>query len=617
MNRLRILLHSVYGLLFMLGLMGMPYCSYAQKSPDTDIALARQYMEQKEYDKAIPIFKKAYEFAPFDKNVYDAYLDALLMAGQYTDAEKLVSYMSEIRRGDPVMLVDLGRVLEAAGQRKKAEEQYETAVNKISGEDFRTRQLADAFVHTGQDKYAIKAYERARVLMQNPYLYATELALLYSKEGKTESAVNAMMDILIMQPHVLDDVKTSLLQITNGDEKKMALTQKLIAKRLAAQPDNPFWGELTTWIYTQKGDYQGAFVQITNLDKKLKEEGERVVQFSKSAFKDGQYGIALQGYEYVLAKGNASPMNENAREGKIAVLQAQLEQKRPVDEKLLKDLLKEYKDYFSEYPQHRTGALIRSYAMVQARYAHNVDTAISILEEAISAPNIKKEQLGLFKLDLGDYYLLQGKIWDASLIYSQVDKAFKEDVLGEEARFRNAKLAYYRGDFKWAQRQLAVLKASTSELIANDALYLSVLITENIPVDSNITPLLRFAAADLMLFQNKTKASDLLLDSIATTFPETPLQDDIYLLRSKIAEEDGRHADAIAFLEKILSEYGQDVLGDDAAFRLARLYDEVLKDKPKALQYYEMLVVEYPGSTYIQTARTRYHKLKSGKENTF
>src|SRR5690606_27702483 len=113
----------------------------------------------------------------------------------------------------------------------------------------------------------------------------------------------------------------------------------------------------------------------------------------------------------------------------------------------------------------------------------------------------------------------------------QVDKMYKQDMLGEEARFRNAKLAYYRGDFQWAQTQLTVLKSSTTELIANDALYLSVLITENTPPDSNITPLLRFAHADLLLFQNKTKEADLLLDSIATTFPENPLQDDILMLR--------------------------------------------------------------------------------------
>lgn len=576
-----------------------------------NIALARQYMQDKAYDKALPIFKQVYDQAPFDKGVYDEYLDALILAAKYDYAEELVAYMSKIRRDDPVMLVDMGRVFEASGKKKKADEQYELAITKISGEDFRTRQLADAFSKINNTAYTVKTYERARVMLQNPYLYATELALLYGKTGNTEQAVNAMMDVLVTQPNTMDDIKTSLLQVIDGDDKKMAVTQKQIAKRITAQPDNPYWIELLTWIYVQKGDYEGAWQQIVALDKKLKEEGERVINFSKGAANDGQYAIALKGYKYVMDKGSSGPMYEQAWDGRIQVLLHQLEGKRPVDQKILVELLKEYKTFLNEYPQYNTSPLVRDYAMVQARYAGNVDTAIVLLEQAIDAPNARREFVGESKLDLGDYYLLKDKVWDATLIYSQVDKTFKEDLLGEEARFRNAKLAYYRGDFKWAQTQLSVLKASTTELIANDALYLSVLITENIPADSNVTPLLRFAYADLLLFQNKTAVSDKLLDSISVAFPESALQDDIYMLRANIAIEEGRNTDAITYLEKILKDYAKDVLGDDAAFKLAVLYEDRLKDKAKAVQYYELLITEYPGSTYVQSARAKYQKLKS------
>jgi tetratricopeptide (TPR) repeat protein len=599
----------ISGIVLVLSMAG--YIPVLAQDASKNIALARQYMQDKEYDKALPIFKQIYDQAPFDKSVYDEYFDALMLAAKYEYAEELVTYMSKIRRDDPVMLVDMGKVFEASGKKKKAEEQYELAIAKISGEDFRTRQLADAFSKINNTEYAVKTYERARVMLQNPYLYATELALLYGKTGNTEQAVNAMMDVLVTQPNTMDDIKSSLLQVIDGDDKKIAITQKQISKRITAQPDNPYWIELLTWMYVQKGDYEGAWQQIIALDKKLKEEGERVVNFSKGAAKDNQYAIALKGYKYVMDKGSSGPMYEQAWDGRIQVLLSQLAEKRPVDQKILAELLKEYKTFLSEYPQYITSPLVRDYAMVQARYAGNVDTAIILLEQAINAPNARREFVGESKLDLGDYYLLKDKVWDATLIYSQVDKTFKEDLLGEEARFRNAKLAYYRGDFKWAQTQLSVLKASTTELIANDALYLSVLITENIPADSNLTPLLRFAYADLLLFQNKTAVSDKLLDSISVAFPESALQDDIYMLRANIATEEGRNTDAIAYLEKILKDYGKDVLGDDAAFKLAVLYEERLKDKVKAIQYYEMLITEYPGSTYVQTARVKYQKLKS------
>ncbi|RYF91715.1 MAG: hypothetical protein EOO00_07980 [Chitinophagaceae bacterium] len=220
---------------------------------------------------------------------------------------------------------------------------------------------------------------------------------------------------------------------------------------------------------------------------------------------------------------------------------------------------------------------------------------------------------GWAKLQLGDYYILTGKIWDASLAYSQVDKAFREDQLGEEARFRNAKLAYYRSDFEWAQGQLSVLKASTSELIANDAMYLSVLITENIPPDSVMTPLQRFAYADLLLFQNKDKEAEALLDSIAQAFPKHPLNDDILMLRSRLAVKHRDYKLALDYLRQVYEACKNcgkdDLLRDDALFRTADIYHHFLEQPVLAKQYYEQLILDFPGSTFVQTARQKLAEL--------
>jgi tetratricopeptide (TPR) repeat protein len=212
---------------------------------------------------------------------------------------------------------------------------------------------------------------------------------------------------------------------------------------------------------------------------------------------------------------------------------------------------------------------------------------------------------------MGDYHILLGSVWEASLLYSQVDKDFKEDMLGEEARFRNAKLSYYRGDFEWAQGQLSVLKASTSELIANDALYLSVLITENIPPDSNLVPLRRFAYADLLLFQNKDAEAEKLLDSITNVFPEHPLRDDILMQRARIAQKHLDYTKALDYLTQVSDKYGDDVLGDDAVFKAAEINYQYLQKKEDAKQLYEKLILTYPGSTFVQAARNRLNEMQA------
>lgn len=580
---------------------------------DKSLGLARQFVQNKEYEKAIPLFKQLYEQAPFDKSLYEEYLNTLLAARQFDTARELVSYMAKIRRGDPVMEIDMGRVFLAADKQKEANKRFEAALDLLQGDELVTKRMADAFEALDQLPFAIKTYEYSRRLMQNPYMFATELSILYGKTGATEAAINALLDIAMSQSSAMDEIKSSLSGIIEADNKKMALLQKAIAKRLAQVPHHPALTELNSWMYTRKGDYAAALTQIISLDKKLEEAGLRVMDFGRQAAAEHRPDIALQAFDYVLQNGQDHPYYTTAMEAKLNIWKQQLDKQRPIDAAAVHRLIAGYRTFLQQHPEYYTQPLIRDYARVVALYLHQPDTAIAYLQQALESPGMRKEMMGQSKLDMGDYYVLQGNVWEATLIYSQVDKAFKEDILGEEARFRNAKLAYYRGDFDWAQTQLSVLKASTTELIANDALYLSVLITENKDADSAQVALLRFAAADLLLFQHKTTASDKLLDSIATAFPKSALQDDIHMLRAGIATEEGRYEDAVGYLEQVLNNYGDDVLGDDAAYKLALLYDERWNDPGKAKKYYEMIVVDYPGSTYVQTARMRYQQLNQQK----
>jgi len=577
--------------------------------PPSRLGQARTLVENGDMESAIPIYKAIYDEAPFDKNIYSEYLQVLLNAKHYKDAEDLVQYMQKIRREDPALLIDLGRVQELAGNRKQAEQYYNQAVESAGKDEYSGRMLAAAFTAIQKDNYAIKVYEHLQKESGNPFQYATELAGLYASKGDVRNALSALIQVLELQPQALNDIKTSLLRITETDAAQKDAVQKEITKRLKKYPDNPVWNDLQNWLFMQYGEYDKALEQMIALDKRNNNQGARVYVYADIAAKEGRLNQAIKAYEYVLAFGSSSPLYQKALVESVQLQTQQLQERMPVDQQLLNLLLKKYDLLFREFPEYTAQPLRKDYAMLLARYAHQVDSAIQVLNELIQVPGLPKSLLAGSKLDLGDYYILEEKIWDASLMYAQVDKMYKQDMLGEEARFRNAKLAYYRGDFQWAQTQLTVLKSSTTELIANDALYLSVLITENTPPDSNITPLLRFAHADLLLFQNKTKEADLLLDSIATTFPENPLQDDILMLRAKIALQEGRQEDAISMMETVLNQYGDDVLGDDAAFQLAILYEKHLRDATKAMEYYEKLITLYPGSTYVQQARDAYRRL--------
>ena len=73
--------------------------------------------------------------------------------------------------------------------------------------------------------------------------------------------------------------------------------------------------------------------------------------------------------------------------------------------------------------------------------------------------------------------------------------------------------------FRPGTGQLNVLKSATSELVANDALKLSVFITENLGLDSVAEPMELFAAAELMFFQNRNNDALAVLKSLEEAYP--------------------------------------------------------------------------------------------------
>jgi len=575
---------------------------------------ARYYADQKNYGKAAETYKQLYEQMPLDAEIYQEYLSVLLADKNYKEAEKLVERQLKVKPYDQMLLVDLGKVYRAAGKDRKAEEQFEKAVHALNGDDLLTTKMANTFSEMKEDKWAIRTYEHATELLRNPFIYGNPLAKLYARAGEIEKAVNALLNIGPVHMPGVEDTKVTLLELVSANAKTIQLAQKALIKRINEQPENSWFSEILTWLYTQKNDWEGALIQIQALDERNKEGGQRLLEFARNATREKQYDIAVKALDAVTETGKENPLYAVAKAERMNVLMAQLQDNPKFTPEDVTRLSREYEQFFTEFPQYYNTETLRDYAMLEAQYAGNPGKAIALLEKAIAQPAARKEFAGWAKLQLGDYYILAGKIWDASLIYSQVDKAFREDLLGEEARFRNAKLAYYRNDFEWAQGQLSVLKASTSELIANDALYLSVLITENIPPDSNMVPLNRFAYADLLLFQNKDKEAEALLDSIAQAFPKHPLNDDILMLRSRLAVKHRDYNKALDYLKQVYDACKNcgkdDLLRDDALFRTAELYDTILKNPEEAKKFYELLIVDYPGSTYVQTARVKLAALK-------
>ncbi|MFN3875876.1 MAG: tetratricopeptide repeat protein, partial [Flavobacteriales bacterium] len=365
----------------------------------------------------------------------------------------------------------------------------------------------------------------------------------------------------------------------------------------------------------QQKDLTAALTQAKALDKRLDEGGARIIELARIAEANRDYGTAFKCYDYVIGLGRNDANHFQARTGAVHARFLQLTDPAPDAPEPtlaeLADLDQRMAATLSEMGMGKhTLNLLRERARLNAYHLNRPQEAIALLEEGLALAGIDAKAKAELKLDLGDIHVLGGDIWEASLLFSQVDLDFKHDPLGHEARLRNAKVSFYAGDFLWAQAQLQVLKQSTSKLIANDAMELSLRITDALGVDSNATPLSYFARAELLRAQRLYDRALLTLDSLTQEFPMHTLGDDVLYERYRIAFARKRFAEAATFLEKVIELWPNDILVDNALIDLGRLYEEKLKDPEKAMACYEKLLFQQPGSIFVPEARQRYRRLR-------
>ncbi|MBP8915792.1 MAG: tetratricopeptide repeat protein [Chitinophagales bacterium] len=580
----------------------------------SDATLAQQFMSNGEYDKAADIYKKLYNENA--NSYYKSYYNCLLVLNDFKEIEKIIGKQIKNNPENLTYYVDLGYAYEKNGNTKERDKQWELAIQKITDNKTQVNLLANAFVGLDQLYNAIKTYEKAQKIVST-YSFNYELGGMYYRAGNLDLSVETYLDYYAENDKSAMSKTTAALSRILDEEKDHTLLQEKIFERIQKNQNEILFTELLIWDYIQLKDFDGAFIQAKALDKRNKENGERVFDLAETAKIEGAYDNAIEGYNYIIAKGKNFPYYFSSKNGILNCRKDKIFKTNSYSDVDISELKSSYTDFLQEYLKNdfRAATVTADLAKLEAFYIHDIDRAIEILEPVVEWPALNISDRSKIKLDLGDFYLISGDVWEATLLYSQVDKAMKDEPLGEEARLKNAKLAYYRGDFKYSQGMLDVLKAATSELVSNDAMKLSVFITENLALDSVSEPMELFAKADLMVFQNKIKEAVIILDTLDARYPAHKLADDILFLKSTIALRQKDITTAVAYLETIRENYTYELLADDAIFKLAEIYQYDFKDLEKAKLCYEQIILNFKDSLYANEARKRFRALRGDNLN--
>lgn len=584
--------------------------AFAQQQ--TDEQLGMQYYSTRQYDKAAEVFSRLYDKSPTLFS-YIYYVNSLFELKDFDKAEKLIKKQEKANPNDQRYDVDLGYLMMLQEQTQKGKKIYDECLRNLKADRNAINNLAAAFFTRRENEYGIRTYLKGRDLLNDRSAFAFELAIQYEQQGNFTGMLDEYFTLIAEKPEQLATVQNRMQAWLSDDpdNTKNELFRSTLLKKAQQDPEEVSYAELLLWYSVQQKDFELALIQAKALDRRYGEDGRRVFDLAQLSYTNDDFDVTIEAYNYIIKKNADADLVLQSRIELLNTEFAKALHNYTYDQKFLLALEKQYVTLLKESGKNQaTIPLIRNLGHLQAFYLNETDSAIALLEEAVALPGIPARLQADCKLELADIYLFSDDPWEATLLYSQVEKSFKNEPIGHEAKFRNAKLSFYIGEFGWAKTQLDILKAATSKLIANDAMQLSLLISENMDEDSTYGALSMYARAEMLEFRNKDQEALSALDSLMLKYPHHTLSDEVLFRKAEIALKEKRFEDAASLYREIVTDYPTDLLADDALYALAGLYENQLNDKDKAMELYQTLMTSFPGSLFVVEARKHFRALR-------
>lgn len=588
------------------------FCFNLFAQTGTDQQLANYYFSAGEYEKALPYCQKVFN-KDNNKANFIRYFDCLNYLGDEKQAEKILKKQISNDRNQLEYSILLGDFYEKKGQIKDVNKTYQNLVDDFANSTITITDLYQAFKVNGKYDWALTTLEKGRKIFKNNYPLHIEFAEIYGLQHKKDKMIEAYFDFLDLNA-------SNAILVQNALEERISFVpenpdyelvkEKLIVKS-QRKPNDYVYTEMLIWLFSQSKQFNAALVQAQALDKRQQAAGKWVYELGLTCVQNKEYKIARKAFQYVVSMGDKSYLFYEAEYALLNTRYHEITQFRNYSPEEMNAAINDYETTLNRIGKGRNSLrLIQELSEIKAFYANRSAEAQQLLEETLLITGLTNMQQAEIKIALGDIFVIRNDIWSASILYMQVDRDFKYEPIGFEAKFKNARIFYYDGDFDFAQNQLDVLKQSTSKLIANDAMKLSLLITENYGLDSNYTVMSQFAKADLLIQQHQYEVAFSIFDSIIAEFPYHELSDEILLRKSLAMQSQGKWSEAIDYLNQLLKYHNEEILADDAVFQLADIYENHQIDLEKAMEYYKKILFDYKGSLYTNEARKRLRILR-------
>lgn len=558
-----------------------------------------------DYKSALPMYKTLHEKNRVQREYLKRLLTCYQQLGAYDEASAVISKQQKDFPTQISMEVEAGYNLQLQNKKTEAEIRYANALKGLEKYPQEVYNVGYAFKEINQLDHALAAYEISRSV--NPQIVTgIQEAQIYGEKGETEKMFNAYLDMIELDEEYLSSIQRYTAPFVSDDpaDKNNLLYRKILLQRAQNNPKNAY-NQLLSWLYVQQKQYDKALIQEKSIYNRTQGNTQKIVELGIIALDNKDYLTAKDAFQFVL--------DNNKNEQLFFTLKNYLFQTEialATNETDFLALEKEFDTFFDEFGlQSKTIPVQLTYADYLTFEKNKPKEAIFLLQNSLNLPvsNLVK---GTVKVKLADILVYDNQFNQALILYSQVQLELKNSSLAQNARFKVARTSYFKGDFDWANTQLSVLKSSTSQLIANDALDLHLLILNNIGQDSLKRPLELFARAQLLSYQNKTGQSIDTLQIILDDFKGSAVEDDALVFQAELYAGLRQYKKAEANYLTVTGNYDKSILIDKAVYRLAQLYQTELNRPDLAKEYYEKILFNYPSSIYLVDARKQYRSLR-------
>ncbi|MCW8981589.1 MAG: tetratricopeptide repeat protein [Altibacter sp.] len=572
--------------------------------------LAKNYFEQGEYEKALSLYQKLYEQNPGRLDYFMALVQSNQQMERFSEAAQLITDRLNRRNVNPVFFVELGYNFSLQNNETEANENYAKAVQYAKENPNYSYTIGDAFSRHSLLDEAVTVYEEA--MAQDPTKdFNAQLARIYGEQGNLAQMFSKYLDLMISNPAYRAVAQRNFSLYITEDPLNEAneILRKTLLQKSQQQPEI-IYNQLLSWLFIQQKEFKKAFTQEKAIYKRQGEESlNGIIDVALIAISEEDYENARAMVDFVIENAATA---EAKLQGHQFLMKIELATAKPEDYASVASKFEQLFDTYGRGPQ--TYLLQIEYNHFLAFKVGKKETAITNLKELI-AQRLTAYQEARVKMELADILVFDEKFNQALIYYSQIQKKINSDVLAQEARFKVARTSYFKGDFEWAQVQLDVLKKSASQLIANDAMQLSLMIRDNTLEDSTQTALKKYARADLLALQNKNEDAITVLEDILVNHKGEKIEDEALLKQGELYERTNQFSKAEANYLKLIEFYADDILADDAHFRLAKLYETNLQLPEKAKEFYEQIIFNFADSIFFVEARKKFRTLRGDAIN--